>query len=298
MSDTSESEYENDFEEYYNNFVSSLSFDQYIYVDCITPNSSFHILKLVALNKEGLDNIFDDVFTFSVGKMCLFETRHVIQLYDDKIYLHFTTVFLKVHVYLLNMDKYIKENNNKTLLTNLTANTLSNLINGLSMDFRRCYYDGHKFHFNNEVIECLRTKKVNRIIEDEHQKYLTDITRNSGFKYPNEFWKRHTKYLRSQQLHLLEDDNHKSLYVLYYFPADPNPLVFGYVPKLKEIYECLKMKEDYPDKYERPLNRTESILISTLSFVRNHNTTLTSLVKDLCKYCNRILLPIDTLQSV
>jgi hypothetical protein len=122
-----------------NTFISSLSFKDYVLIDCFKFNkietsfvyySRLYTLDFVALTEQGFLNIFDEISNTKDYKLALLDNQ---------------AIFYKQN--LIFTIKYT------------TAN-IKDLINLPGLDFYKCYYDGIKIHSTPEAVQCHKTNEV------------------------------------------------------------------------------------------------------------------------------------------
>jgi hypothetical protein len=157
-----------------NNLIYSLSFDGYVLIDCLkfskTESTEFEymnsILNFIALTDQGFSIIVKELLAISEsGKMFV---KCDVKLYDNQLVI-------------------IKEG--LTFVVKYTTTNIKDLINSPSLDFYKCYYDGHKIHTTPEAIECHKTGNVqyvgNPVLLSRLNIY--DILRCKFLKFKNEF---------------------------------------------------------------------------------------------------------------
>jgi hypothetical protein len=158
---------------YLHSLVSSLSFDNYVLIDCLRTNTSSFViygyysrsltLNFIALNKQGFLNIFDEITK-------AFSEDYTVQIFDDRI------IIIKEHI--LVKLKY-------------TVSNINYLINLPGLDFYKCYYDGVKIHTTPEAIKCHKTKNVQytgKISMISEANSIRDITCYYRLNFKEEFW--------------------------------------------------------------------------------------------------------------
>jgi hypothetical protein len=125
-----------------NNLISSLSFDQYVLIDCLKFNNSdycihgtrLRTLDFVATSKQGFLNIFNEIINSFVNVK-----KYMLKLLEDQI---------------------VFNERNTMIIIKYTDKNMTDLINLPGLDFFKCYYDGVKTHSTFEAIQCHKFKEV------------------------------------------------------------------------------------------------------------------------------------------
>jgi hypothetical protein len=153
-----------------NAFISCLSFDEYVLVDCLKfsilkedrylCHSRFNNFDFVALTKQGFYNAFKEIRIMLTGASV------ELQLFNNQfVFLSMGTVFTikyfeKVRLDEVQLDE--KKLNYKTEIdskTNKMLDCIKDLINLPGLDFCKCCYDGTKIHCTPEAIQCHKLTK-------------------------------------------------------------------------------------------------------------------------------------------
>jgi hypothetical protein len=134
--------------------ISSLSYDQYVLIDClkfnkeINPNAPYsrsYSLDFVALSKQGFLNVYNEMIN---SVLYLNESTYFVpfelKIFDDKIVLQKNELVITIKYY-----KVIKN--------------INELIELPGLDFYKCCYDGEKMYCTDEAIQCHKTGKVNYV---------------------------------------------------------------------------------------------------------------------------------------
>jgi hypothetical protein len=169
------------------NLISSLSFNEYVLIDCLKFNdfkvigfrSYSDSLDFVALTKQGFLNIFNELITLTNFEMKLFD--NLIMFYKESLVLSIK------YVRLLNKPIANIENNY------LSKDLAKCLVDLPGLDFYKCYYDGVKMYCSPESIQCHKTGLVQytgtlNLIEP----VISRLIRHDHFKFKKEFVENNT----------------------------------------------------------------------------------------------------------
>jgi hypothetical protein len=114
------------------NFIASLSFNEYVLIDClkfgcIYSGLNTHLCNLyfVALTEQGFINIFDEITNLDVYKFTISLLLDRMKIYHDG---------------LTFIIRYVSD-----------KEQLKELIEKPGLDFYKCYYDGIKIHSTPEA---------------------------------------------------------------------------------------------------------------------------------------------------
>jgi hypothetical protein len=127
--------------------ISSLSFNEYILIDCLKFNnhkefgaySYLNLLQFIALTKQGFLNIFNELVTILPD--------YLLNLFDNQVIFYNRGLTLII--------KYAHLNNLKD-----NKDLAKYLINLPGLDFYKCYYDGVKMYCTPESVQCYVTDEV------------------------------------------------------------------------------------------------------------------------------------------
>jgi hypothetical protein len=165
------------------NVISSLSYKEYILVNCILDMNSelhnaCHDLELIALTKQGLFNCINDIFDNleSIDNLDRKSNNNISNNVNSNVNNNVITInsstsenpIPSTSVTMFMNSIYIKLEGIKTVInfynidneyTNLTDST-KEIMNNLMFDFKRCCYNGNKIYSAPEVLACLRTNII------------------------------------------------------------------------------------------------------------------------------------------
>jgi hypothetical protein len=187
--------------------ISSLSFNNYVLVNCLKFNQSkktgiygcLYNLEFIALTEQGLLNIYTEL---TIKDICKCD----VMFFNDHI-------------------KISKPN--LVFILRYTTDNIEDLIKLPGLDFYKCYYDGIKIHCTPEAIQCHKTGKV-KYVEKLNRKMPSDDITYSCLKFDPMFWKNN-------------DVNVKEIYKLdFVFVRDK----IYYRHKIVSLYDCIE-KEQY-----------------------------------------------------
>jgi hypothetical protein len=130
--------------------LSSLSFDEYVLIDCLKYNQKFNLVRyitaksystrlheicFVALTKQGFINVLNEI----MNNITMSERNYCLCLFDNQIQIH--------------EGKFV-------FIIKYTIKDIKELVNLPGLDFFKCYYDGNKMYCTSEAIQCHKTDKV------------------------------------------------------------------------------------------------------------------------------------------
>jgi hypothetical protein len=158
--------------------ISSLSFDEYVLVDCIKFKQKIDIMlyshsynvTFIALTKKGFYNIFEEIKETKPKHYC------TLELYNNQILFRLDEFDITI--------KYSDES------------SIENLLKLPSLDFYKCCYDGVKIYYAPEAIRCHKTKKVQYTGKIN---LIPNVIQNmfncNGIVFKDAFWKANKDYI-------------------------------------------------------------------------------------------------------
>jgi hypothetical protein len=165
------------------NLLSSLSFDQYVLIDCLKFGRTIDLITesvnniylreyvFVALTNQGFLNIFNEILTL----LKEIKDDYYLKLYDNQI--------------MFSQNKFI-------ISIKYTTVDITTLINLPGLDFYKCYYDGVKLHITPEADRCWRTGNVQYLGKIGLEPWtVNNIINYSHLRFKEGFWKLNREYV-------------------------------------------------------------------------------------------------------
>jgi hypothetical protein len=137
-----------------NKLISSLSFDEYVLIDCLKFNrinngsKPIH-LDFVALTGQGFLNIFNEI----KSKFKYYWLR----IHDNQLFFvekHLNVIIRHISKQYTYVDNLFTEQSTSKVEEELT---IKKMIEMPGLDFYKCYYDGYKIHSTPEALNFERT---------------------------------------------------------------------------------------------------------------------------------------------
>jgi hypothetical protein len=167
----------------FNNVLESLTFDEYVYFDCLSDY--FTGMTIVATSKNGFQNVINDF-----SKVSNFEIER-ISLGDCIITILF--MYTNPNIGLRNFTISLLYTECKNSQDLLSEEFLVNML-----DTAQCYYDGKRIYYSSKCKESLITHDIHSVVKIRHdnRKEIENLI-GKGFNFTIGFWNVNARHLSS-----------------------------------------------------------------------------------------------------